>query len=255
MSAQASIPLAQLQNLVPRVPPSNEIEPTSPPPPVVGLEDSLDETVRYTPTMIREQPRLHPSPLCPLAQEESPVLFETPASVGNEPLSIKLAKRALCKDGPFNQPVDGTAKKPCLPDTPSEMEANEIDAKVIESPLKRGDVPAVPMEEVREDMNTTPPLSFQKQATPFDAVKSKNLSLSTTKSEATRVKEAEPGSPLGQPRVLRGNTRVASRRRPESDTIKQPTESHSEAVVVDTPLLGKVICNKDEVISVCECVV
>lgn len=248
VSVKTSIPLSQLQNTTTLETLSSKTELVSP---AIVLKDSLEETIRYTPAITEgEEPRTSPSPLCPV-QEESPVLFETPASVGTEPLSVKLAKRALSNDTLLHPAVQGVAKKPCLEDdNPCRMETED---KVTESsPLKRNVSPD-PTEEVREDVNRTPP---QDKTTPLDTEKSKHtLSLSTKRGVATPVKGE--GSPLGQPRVLRGgNTRVASRRWTESENTSEPSEA---GPVVTRPLLGKVTCNNDEVVDllracVCVCV-
>ncbi len=246
MAAKTNSPLSQQQNIVSQNP-SNETQSVSP------VIDSLEDTIRYTPVTDLAPPSTT-SPLCPV-QEESPILFETPASVGNnEPLSVKLAKRALAKDPPpTNNSIESDPKKSFTNTFTMETDINAV--MVESSPLKYELSPDRTVK-MAVDVNLTPPLPPQDQTTPLNPVKSKRaLSLSTKKGEAMPVKGVGPSSPLGQPRVLRGNTRLASRRGTDygENTLLGQYQHERVCETVDAPLLGKVVCDKDKVVCVCGC--
>ncbi len=225
-------------------------------PVVIILDDSLEETIKNTPPVIKQEGTSketieaspspfypNPSPIYPVC-EESPVLFETPSSVGCETLSVKLAKRALSKDVGPNQPLLVDVKKNNRPSSSDNFNTStckmevRVDVDQPEdkpSPLKceatamstvPSDVPSD--EETTDDIDSTPPLSHQKPRTPPGTLKPK-LSLSTMKGGATTMMDGvtpnrgTDSSPMGQPRIRRSNVRLASKR--DVDNERTPLSS------------------------------
>ena len=257
IASSSTIPLSQLQNMAPSSLSTGKEKSTADntntnvvskqlaSPVVIILDDSLEETIKNTPPVIKQEGtsketiEANPSPFYPVC-EESPVLFETPSSVGCETLSVKLAKRALSKDGGPNQPLLVDVKKnnhPFSSDSPCKMEVHVyVDQPEDKpSPLKCeaaamstvfSDVPSG--EETTDDIDSTPPLSHQKPRTPPGTLKPK-LSLSTVKGGTTTMmggvtpSRGTDSSPMGQPRIRRSNVRLASKR--DVDNERTPLSS------------------------------
>ena len=268
MASSSTISLSQLQNLTSSISAVKEQSSTTDTdvvskqlvsPVVIILDDSLEETIHNTPPVIKQEVKLkedtgaNPSPLYPVG-EESPVLFDTPSSVGREPLIAKLAKRALSKDGGPNQPlmVDVSKNNPPSSEnfntSPCKMEyqlEDTLKCEVTAESTVLSDVPSD--DQTTDDIDTTPPLPQQKPRTPPGTVKNKLKDGAMGGATPNRGMVDLDLSPMDQPRTRRSNVRLASKRGVDSE--KTPLSSEVMEVADDVkPLKEKWI-----VVRVCVC--
>ena len=149
-------------------------------------------------------------------REESPLLFETPSTVGGhrQQLAMKLAKRAIAADriGSLN----------VLKLSPNENSRSEnVDDIDATPPLSQHNDSETPKKTVVNSSPVARASTSMHKSQSSSSISVKSPALLKTRRGRKANKSASKSSPLGQPKVRRANTRLTSKRTATGEHSKQ----------------------------------